>query len=119
MFFRTLATLPALVGAWQDRGGGLARSVGAWQNQVIDAVALDRPDLLAGRTPRTINMSRLGEALTDDRLDPPVAAMIVWGANPLVSVPDAETDPPRARAHATCSSSCTSSSSPTPPATPI
>ena len=90
MFFRTLATLPALVGAWQDRGGGLARSVGAWQNRVIDTVALDRPDLLAGRTPRTINMSRLGEALTDDRLDPPVAAMIVWGANPVVSVPDAE-----------------------------
>ena len=90
MFFRTLATLPALTGAWQDRGGGLARSVGAWQNRMIDAVALDRPDLLAGRAPRTINMSRLGEALTDDRLDPPVAAMIVWGANPLVSVPDAE-----------------------------
>ena len=57
---------------------------------MIDTVALDRPDLLAGRTPRTINMSRLGEALTDDRLDPPVVAMIVWGANPVVSVPDAE-----------------------------
>src|SRR4029079_19394515 len=26
MFHRTLAVLPALVGAWQDRGGGLARS---------------------------------------------------------------------------------------------
>ena len=24
MFFRTLACLPALVGAWRDRGGGLA-----------------------------------------------------------------------------------------------
>ena len=29
MFYRTLAVLPALVGAWQDRGGGLARSVGS------------------------------------------------------------------------------------------
>ncbi|TPW13218.1 MAG: putative molybdopterin oxidoreductase, partial [Acidimicrobiaceae bacterium] len=30
MFFRTLACLPALVGAWRDRGGGFARSVGVW-----------------------------------------------------------------------------------------
>ena len=29
MFYRTMAVLPALVGAWQDRGGGLARSVGS------------------------------------------------------------------------------------------
>lgn len=90
MLFRTMAVLPALVGAWRDRGGGLARSVGAWQNEVIDGFALDRPDLLAGRRPRTINMSRLGEALTDIALDPPVAAMIVWGANPVVSVPAAD-----------------------------
>lgn len=90
MFFRTMAALPALVGAWRDRGGGLARSVGAWQNRMVDGLALDRPDLLAGRTPRTINMSRLGEALTDPTLDPVVAAVILWGANPLVAVPDAE-----------------------------
>ena len=36
MFFRTLACLPALVGAWSDRGGGLARSVGRWQDQLCD-----------------------------------------------------------------------------------
>ncbi len=35
-------------------------------------------------------MSRLGEVLTDPALDPPVAAMIVWNANPLVTVPNAE-----------------------------
>ena len=90
MFFRSLAVLPALVGAWRDRGGGLARSVGSYHDALIDGMALNRPDLLAGRTPRTINMSRLGEALTDPDLAPPVAAMIVWGANPLVVVPDAE-----------------------------
>jgi hypothetical protein len=33
MFFRTLACLPALVGAWRDRGGGYARSVGVWSNE--------------------------------------------------------------------------------------
>jgi anaerobic selenocysteine-containing dehydrogenase len=90
MFYRTLAVLPALVGAWADRGGGLSRSVGSYQDAVIDEGALSRTDLLAGRSPRTINMSRLGEALTDPGLDPPVAAMIVWNSNPLVVVPNAE-----------------------------
>ena len=90
MFYRTMAVLPALVGAWQDRGGGLARSVGSYHDALIDGAALTRPDLLAGRTPRTINMSRLGEALTDATLDPPVAALVVWNSNPLVIVPNAE-----------------------------
>ena len=39
MFFRTLACLPALVGAWKDRGGGLARSIGVWTGSLIDGAA--------------------------------------------------------------------------------
>jgi anaerobic selenocysteine-containing dehydrogenase len=89
MFHRTLAVLPALVGAWRDRGGGLARSTSGWQEAVIDMAALERPELLAGREPRTINMSRLGAALTDPALDPPIAALIVWNVNPAVSNPNA------------------------------
>ena len=88
MFFRTLACLPALVGAWRDRGGGLARSTGAWQERHVDWAGLTRPDLLAGREPRVLNMSRLGEILT--AADPPVHATIVWNANPLVVIPDAD-----------------------------
>ncbi len=88
MFHRTLACLPALVGAWRDRGGGIARSVGSWQEQLVDDDAVDRPDLLAGRSPRWVNMSRLGEALTEST--PPVHALIVWNSNPLVTVPNAE-----------------------------
>jgi len=90
MFYRTLAVLPALVGAWQHRGGGLARSVGSWQDALVDEDALGRPDLLRGLEPRTINMSRLGAVLNDADLDPPVAAMIVWNANPAVTNPNAE-----------------------------
>jgi anaerobic selenocysteine-containing dehydrogenase len=90
MFFRTLACLPALVGAWRDRGGGLARSVGTYQDSVVDWASVARPDLLAGRTPRTVNMSRLGEALTTDALSPAVHALVVWNANPLVTVPHAD-----------------------------
>ena len=43
------------------------RSVGSWQDATIDDAELSRPDLLAGRTPRTLNMSRLGEILLDER----------------------------------------------------
>jgi anaerobic selenocysteine-containing dehydrogenase len=88
MFYRTLACLPALTGAWRDRGGGLFRSVGSWQDQLVDEAALARPDLLAGRAVRTRNMSRLGEILLDE--EPPVRAMIVWNSNPLVIVPNAD-----------------------------
>ena len=88
MFHRTLACLPALVGAWRDRGGGLARSVGSWQELLVDEAGLGRPDLAAGRSPRTLNMSRLGEILTAQ--DDPVRAMIVWNANPVVMIPNAD-----------------------------
>ena len=57
MFFRTLACLPALTGAWRDRGGGYSRSVGFWTERQIDHDALSRPDLIptdaAGNAPRT------------------------------------------------------------------
>src|SRR5690606_18932137 len=86
--FRTMACLPALTGGWRDLGGGLFRSVGSWQDQLVDWSALTRPDLLAGRTPRTLNMSRLGAVLLET--DPPIRGLVLWGANPLVTVPDAE-----------------------------
>jgi anaerobic selenocysteine-containing dehydrogenase len=88
MFYRTLACLPALTGSWRERGGGLMRSVGGWQDALVDEAAFTRPDLLAGRSVRTLNMSRLGEILLDEQ--PPVRAMIVWNSNPLVIVPNAE-----------------------------
>ena len=89
MFYRTVACLPALVGAWRHRGGGLARSTGAWTSEHVDQRALTRPDLLAGRRPRRVNMSRLGEVLTALD-DPPVMATVVWSSNPAVVVPNAE-----------------------------
>ncbi len=90
MFYRTLACLPALVGAWRDRGGGLARSVGSWADPLIDGAALTRPDLRPNGIPRQLNMSHLGRLLNDPTLDPPVAALLVWNANPMVSTPNVE-----------------------------
>jgi anaerobic selenocysteine-containing dehydrogenase len=97
MFFRTLGCLPALTGAWQDRGGGIAKSVGSYSDALIDARALFRPDLEArpeGREPRTLNMSRLGDILTAPHAGETdgasVHALVVWNCNPLVIVPNAE-----------------------------
>jgi anaerobic selenocysteine-containing dehydrogenase len=89
MFFRTLSCLPALVGAWRDRGGGLARSVGVWSGSVVDGKALERPDLLGDRQPRWVNMSRLGEILTETT-NPAIKGLMVWGCNPLVITPNSE-----------------------------
>ncbi len=101
MFFRTLTCLPALVGAWRERGGGYARSVGTWTNEVVDLAALTRPDLLAGREPRTVQMAHLGRALSgtlDDTLNgtpqgvkaAPLYGIVMIGVNAMVSVPSTE-----------------------------
>ena len=90
MFFRTLACLPALVGAWRERGGGFARSIGVWSDGLVDGAVLQGHHLRGAAVPRQLNMSRLGEILTDERLDPPVKALVVWNCNPLVITPNAE-----------------------------
>ncbi|WP_420452030.1 molybdopterin-containing oxidoreductase family protein [Ilumatobacter sp.] len=86
-FFRALSCLPALTGAWRDRGGGFSRSVGHWTEGGIDLAAAARPDLLGRDLPRSVNMSRLGSVLTE--LDPPIHALVVWNCNPLVTTPNA------------------------------
>src|SRR5580765_6239212 len=67
---RTIACLPALVGAWRDLAGGIVLTTADFYK--FDHAALERPDLLAGRRPRVINQSKLGVALTS--AEPPVRA---------------------------------------------
>ena len=61
MAVRTIACLPALVGAWRDAAGGVVLSTADFYN--LDHKTLERPDLIRGK-PRTINQSALGDALT-------------------------------------------------------
>ena len=61
----------------------------------IDDAALTRPDLLAGRVPRWLNMSRLGEVLTDPTLDPPVAGDGRVELQPAGHRAQRRADPPR------------------------
>lgn len=86
--YRTIACIPALTGAWRDRGGGCSYIPTATAGAVSSA-ALQRPQLRSGDA-RTVNMSQLGEALTDPALEPPVAAMVVWNSNPAQIAPDQE-----------------------------
>lgn len=84
MAIRTVACLPALVGAWGKPGGGALMSTGSvWS---FDFAALRRPDLLP-RPTRELNHSTLGRDLLE--LDnPPVMALFVASNNPAVTCPD-------------------------------
>jgi anaerobic selenocysteine-containing dehydrogenase len=88
MAVRNIACLPALVGAFRHPAGGLLLSTsGAGQ---LDRAALERPDLLAGRAPRTVNMTTIGDDLL--RADGPdwkrIDALVVYNANPVAIAPD-------------------------------
>ena len=92
---RAIAMLPALTGAWKQRGGGAQLSTSGgfqWNSE-----AVERPDLALasplGRLGRTVNMCRLGHALNelgqvDDQSGPPVQALFVYNSNPVAVAPN-------------------------------
>ena len=87
---RAIACLPALTGAWRHRAGGvLLSSSGAFP---VDRAALQRPELLAGRAPRTVNMVRIGDALNGDAAalsgGPAIEALVVYNSNPVAVAPE-------------------------------
>ena len=87
MAVRTIACLPAVTGQWRRAGGGVQLSTSA--NFQFDKHTLERPDL--SPPVRTINMIRLGEALTQPNAGvggPPVWAMIVYNSNPAAVAPE-------------------------------
>lgn len=91
MIYRTVACLPLVTGAWRHHGGGLARSSGTWFDVAVDDAALAGPSLdRAEGEPRGVNQSLLGRALTGELEGPPVAALVVWNGNPLVTMPNTE-----------------------------
>ncbi len=55
----------------------------------MPSAVLDGAELRTGEA-RAINMSALGEALTDSELEPPVAVLVVWSSNPATIAPDQE-----------------------------
>jgi len=86
---RLAAILPCLTGAWRHRAGGLLLSSSGWFP--VDRAALQRPELLAGRTPRMLNMVTLGNDLQADTtpaFGPRVEAMVIYNSNPLAVGPE-------------------------------
>jgi anaerobic selenocysteine-containing dehydrogenase len=74
--------------AWRDVGGGATLSTsGAFR---MNTAALERPDWIPAGT-RTINMIRLGDALTEPDAGvggPPVKALVVYNSNPAAVAPE-------------------------------
>ena len=81
---RTIACLPALVGAWRDPAGGIVLTTADFYD--FDHAALERPDLLAGRRPRVIN--HCGAGRRADLGAAAGAATIVYNNNPVAVCPD-------------------------------
>ncbi len=108
MAVRTVACLPALVGAWRHAAGGILLSTSG--TYAMNNRQLERPDLI-WNNPRTINMSAIGDALLGfDRtvqyqqkldsapeihqlmtpLDPPIKAVYVYDSNPVAVAPESQ-----------------------------
>ncbi|HEV7816243.1 MAG TPA: molybdopterin oxidoreductase family protein, partial [Janthinobacterium sp.] len=88
MAMRTIACLPALVGAWRHAAGGIQLSSSG--SFPVNRPALQRPDLLKHQ-PRTINMTTIGDDLlreTSPAFGPKIEALIVYNSNPLAIAPD-------------------------------
>jgi len=85
MLVRVVTCLPALIGSWRDPSGGLLISTSGGFG--FNMQALQRPDLLGERRPRSVNMIELGAALTTLN-DPPIKALFVYNADPVASAPD-------------------------------
>jgi anaerobic selenocysteine-containing dehydrogenase len=83
---RAVASLPALTGAWRNPAGGFLMSA---SNMAPENLNLTRPDLMPSwpALPRLINMSTIGDALTQDAS---IQAMVVYNSNPVAVAPDSE-----------------------------
>ncbi len=76
---RSVALLPAVVGAWAKPGGG---TVGFGpSSSPLNMAAIARPDFLPHPV-RSLNINRLAAVLADPDLAPPVRSLYVFGSNP-------------------------------------
>ena len=87
MALRTVTAIPAVTGDWQHPGGGAIYTTGA-------AFAGNHTKLRQGdlgrQTTRELTTTRMGKILLE-RDDPPVDALILYGANPGASSPQQKT----------------------------
>ncbi|MGI9520279.1 MAG: molybdopterin-containing oxidoreductase family protein [Hyphomicrobiaceae bacterium] len=82
-------SIAAVTGAWLHEGGGAFHTNGAiygWDKTLIEGLDVCDPNV------RTLDMSRIGAVLTNDRRDindgPPVKVLFIQNQNPLQVAPD-------------------------------
>jgi anaerobic selenocysteine-containing dehydrogenase len=83
---RAICALPALTGQYGLCGGGLSYSTSGyirWDRATLHHWAECPPPA------REVNMNRLGAALLDEVMDPPIMSLYVFGANPASVSPNA------------------------------
>jgi anaerobic selenocysteine-containing dehydrogenase len=86
---RLIAILPCLTGAWRHPAGGMLLSASGWFPR--DTAALQRPELMPAKRPRTINMSTIGDDLLREAspaFGPRVEAIVVYNSNPVAVAPE-------------------------------
>jgi anaerobic selenocysteine-containing dehydrogenase len=84
MIVRTIASLPALVGAYGKKGAGCFTSTNT--SGAFAMIEILREDFMVKET-RIINMNRLGSALNELN-DPPIKGLYVYASNPAAVAPD-------------------------------
>ena len=84
MTVRTIACLPAIIGAWQRPGGGILTGSSTGPAFPVDRVT--REDFIT-RPTRIVSMNQLGHAL-NDLADPPVMSLYCYHSNPASVTPD-------------------------------
>ncbi len=83
--FRAVSCLPALVGAWRERGGGLCHLTFQHFGELDWSCGVG---IVEDTSVRAVNMVQLGRALTDPDLDPPIRALVVYNSNPAAIAPN-------------------------------
>jgi anaerobic selenocysteine-containing dehydrogenase len=84
MTVRTISCLPAVIGAWARRGGGIF--IGTSTGDAFPLQTVTREDFMT-TPPRLVSMNQLGSALTE-LTDPPIMALYVYHSNPAAIAPD-------------------------------
>jgi anaerobic selenocysteine-containing dehydrogenase len=82
---RAICALPLVTGDFRYPGGGaLCMTSGHY---AVDEGSVVRPDDMPAPPARSINMSRLGAALTGEA-DPAITSLVVFNTNPAATAPD-------------------------------
>jgi anaerobic selenocysteine-containing dehydrogenase len=83
---RAICALPALTAQYGQGGGGLAYSTSGYFKWEAEALHHRRE---CPPPARSVNMNRLGAALTGEISNPPIMSLFVFGSNPAAIAPNA------------------------------